>query len=77
MLAPQLTKSKSRYQRCSLLSQSLPDPQQSPQVVPSGKVPTPLQFGHLPINCLMRCIRLIISMTPELLHPFCAYPRKF
>ena len=46
MLALRRTKSKSRCQRCNLLSQSLPDPQQSPQVVPSGKVPIPLQFGH-------------------------------
>ncbi len=51
MLALQLTKSKSRCQKCILLFQSLPDPQQSPQVVPSGKVPTPLQFGHWPMNC--------------------------
>jgi len=60
MLALQLTKSKSRCQKCSRLSQSLPDPQQSPQVVPSGIVPKPLQLGHLPINCLMSCIKLII-----------------
>ena len=46
MLALQLTKSKNLYQRYSRLFQSLPDPQQSPQVVPSGKVPIPLQFGH-------------------------------
>jgi len=60
MLALQLTKSKNQYQRYSRLSQSRPEPQQSLQVVPSGIVPNPLQLGHLPMNCLMRCIRLII-----------------
>ena len=65
MLSLRITKSKSRYQKYNRLSQSRPEPQQSLQVVPSGIVPKPLQLGHLPINCLMRCIRLIIGTTPE------------